>query len=106
MRVKNRKMRLVDCGLPQFLPQSPVTGLRPQAGLTLIELLVVIIILTTVVAAAIPILAPAGTDRAQREATRGLNTFITGAQMRAAVTRRPFGIALKRLSSEEVTATN
>ena len=65
--------------------------------MTLIELLVVIIILTTIVAAAIPIMSPANDDRRLREATRGLNTFITGAQARAIALSRPFGIALKRL---------
>jgi prepilin-type N-terminal cleavage/methylation domain-containing protein len=78
----------------------------PRSGLTLIELLVVIIILTTLVAAAIPILAPAGSDRETREATRGLNTFITGAQTRATALRRPFGIALKRLSQDTNTNAN
>ena len=51
--------------------------------MTLIELLVVIIILTTLVAAAIPLLSPTNDDRRLREATRGVNTFITGAQTRA-----------------------
>jgi hypothetical protein len=71
--------------------------------MTLIELLVVIIILTTVVAAAIPILAPANDNRRIREAGRGLNTFITGAQARAVSLNRPFGIALKRLSQDTNT---
>jgi hypothetical protein len=62
--------------------------------------LVVIIILTTIVGAAIPVLAPAGDDRRLREATRGLNTYITGAQARAIAEHRPFGIALKRLGQE------
>src|SRR4051812_44184665 len=68
-------------------------------GMTLIELLVVIIIITTLVAAVIPLLSPANDDRRLREATRGLNTYITGAQSRAASSRRPFGIAIKRLSA-------
>jgi prepilin-type N-terminal cleavage/methylation domain-containing protein len=67
-------------------------------GLTLIELLVVIVILTTIVAAAIPILTPSNDDRRIREASRGVNAFITGAQMKAVELRRPFGVALKRLS--------
>src|SRR5262245_33566978 len=95
--------------VPETISRAcPLTsGLRPptpRPGLTLIELLVVIIILTTVVAAAIPILSPAGSDREIREATRGLNTFITGAQTRALQTRRPYGIALKRLSQETANA--
>jgi hypothetical protein len=60
----------------------------------------VIVILTTLVAAAIPILAPADDDRRLREASRGLNTFITGAQARAIALNRPYGVALKRLSSD------
>jgi hypothetical protein len=68
--------------------------------------LVVIIILTTVVAAAIPILSPANDARRIREAGRGLNTFITGAQSRAVSLNRPFGIALKRLSQDTNTDPN
>ena len=69
-------------------------------GMTLIELLVVIVIITTLVAAAIPLLSPTNDDRRIREATRGLNTYITGAQARAVASHRPFGIALKRLSQD------
>ncbi len=90
--------RMVEC---RGLRVEGSTNVR--SGLTLIELLVVIIILTTVVAAAIPILAPSGSDRAIREATRGVNTYITGAQTRATALRRPFGIALKRLSQDTNT---
>jgi type II secretory pathway pseudopilin PulG len=68
--------------------------------MTLIELLVVIIILTTIVAAAIPLMSPNNDDRRLREAARGLNTFITGAQARAIALNRPYGIALKRLSKD------
>lgn len=71
-----------------------------RSGMTLIELLVVVVILTTLLAAALPILAPADSDRAIREATRGLNTFITGAQARAIELKRPYGIALKKLSAD------
>lgn len=70
----------------------------PRLALTLIELLVVIIILTTIVAAAIPIMTPADDARRLREASRALNTFITGAQSRAISLNRPVGIALRRLS--------
>src|SRR5690242_693729 len=69
-------------------------------GMTLIELLVVIVILTTVVAAAIPLLSPSNDDRRLREAARGLSTYIIGAQTRAISTKRPYGIALKRLSHD------
>ena len=64
-----------------------------RRGITLIELLVVIIILTTLVAAAIPILSPSNDDRRLREASRGVNAFITGAQMKAVELRRPYGVA-------------
>ncbi|MCI0331956.1 MAG: prepilin-type N-terminal cleavage/methylation domain-containing protein [Planctomycetes bacterium] len=114
-------LRISDCGLmDDFNPQSEIRNpqstkhvaaslrdanssfgeTRPRGGLTLIELLVVIIILTTIVAAAIPILTPADDDRSKREASRGLNTFITGAQARAISLNRPVGIALKRLSQD------
>ena len=68
--------------------------------MTLIELLVVVVIITTLVAAAIPLIAPSNDDRRLREAARGLNTFISGAQTRAIALRRPFGVAIKRLSQD------
>ena len=93
-RNANFGFRISDCGLNDtFNPQSAIRNpqlpcawlrsLHPREGLTLIELLAVIIILTTIVAAAIPIMAPSNDDRRLREATRGLNTFISGAQARA-----------------------
>jgi type II secretory pathway pseudopilin PulG len=71
-----------------------------RSAMTLIELLAVIVIITTLVAAAIPLMSPTNDDRRIREATRGLNTDITGAQARAVGSHRPFGIALKRLSQD------
>ena len=68
--------------------------------MTLIELLVVVVILTTIVAAAIPLLSPSNDDRRMREAARGLNTYITGAQTRAIALNRPYGVILKRLARE------
>jgi Tfp pilus assembly protein FimT len=68
--------------------------------MTLIELLIVIVIFTTIVAAAIPLMSPSNNDRQLREAARGLNTFISGAQARAISTNRPFGVAIKRLSQD------
>ncbi len=76
---------------------------RPCRGMTLVELLVVIVIITTLVAAAIPLLSPANDDRREREASRQVNTFITGAQARAISLRRPVGVALKRLGSDTNT---
>ncbi len=68
--------------------------------MTLIELLVVMVIITTLVAAAIPLLSPPGDERVIREASRGVNTFLAGAQSRAVETGRPFGVALKKLSQD------
>jgi hypothetical protein len=45
-------------------------------------------------------MAPSSVDRQLREASRTLNTFITGCQARAISSGRPVGIALKRLSAE------
>ncbi|MFO0791321.1 MAG: hypothetical protein U0805_17820 [Pirellulales bacterium] len=72
--------------------------------MTLIELLAVIVIITTLVAAAIPLMSPSNDDRRIRESARGLNTYITGAQARAVSTHRPYGIAIKRLSSDTARA--
>jgi prepilin-type N-terminal cleavage/methylation domain-containing protein len=71
-----------------------------RRGMTLIELLVVIVILTTIVGAAIPLMSPSNDDRRMREAARMLNTYITGAQTRAIASKRPYGVALKRLSQD------
>lgn len=75
-------------------------GSRLSRGMTLIELLVVIVILTTIVGAAIPLMSPSNDDRRLREAARSLNTYITGAQTRAIATKRPYGVAFKRLSQD------
>jgi type II secretory pathway pseudopilin PulG len=80
--------------IPKSLAPSPQSR---RSAMTLVELLVVIIILTTIVAAAIPLMSPSNDDRRLREAARGLNTFITGAQSRAIALKRPVGVALKRL---------
>src|SRR4051812_9835706 len=80
--------------------QPSMLSPQPSRGMTLIELLIVIVILTTIVGAAIPLVSPSNDDRRLREAARGLNTYITGAQTRAIGTKRPYGIALKRLSHE------
>ncbi len=80
---------------------------RPSfRGMTLVELLIVIVIITTLVAAAIPLMSPTNDGRRLREAARGLNTYITGAQSRAVAAHRPFGIALKRLSYDTNTNPN
>lgn len=85
-----------------FAPCPPPAAPRPLPaapfGLTLLELLIVIVILTTLVAAAIPLMSPASDARRIREASRGLNTYISSAQAKAVRTGRPVGIYLKRLS--------
>ena len=62
-------------------------------GMTLIELLVVIVILTTLVVAVVPILSPNNDSRKIREAGRGLHSYISLAQAKAARSGRPAGIA-------------
>jgi prepilin-type N-terminal cleavage/methylation domain-containing protein len=84
--------------------QRSTLNAQPFRGLTLVELLIVIIILSTLVSAAIPILAPTNDDRRLREATRGANSFISAAQMRAIQLQRPFGVAIKRLSQDTNTS--
>jgi prepilin-type N-terminal cleavage/methylation domain-containing protein len=79
-------------------PQPSTLNHQPRRGMTLIELLVVIIIITTIVAAAIPLLSPSNDSRRLREAARAVNTFIGGAQSRAIALRRPYGVAIKRVS--------
>jgi prepilin-type N-terminal cleavage/methylation domain-containing protein len=98
-RVEGRKNRLA----PRSCSGSRPSTLDPRPsrrGMTLIELLVVVLILTTIVAAAIPLMSPSNDDRRLREAARGLNTFITGAQTRAIAINRPYGVLLKRLSTD------
>lgn len=68
--------------------------------MTLIELLVVIVLLTTLVTTAIPIISPGGEERKIREASRGINAYVQGAQARAIQTGRPFGVAFRRLSAD------
>ena len=113
MRVEGRRAGQVPplIGLrarSKILSDQPPSLGRARCGLTLIELLVVIIILTTLVSAAIPLLSPTNDDRRLREASRGVNSFISGAQMKAVQTQRPFGVAIKRLSKDtnSNTATN
>lgn len=105
-------MRISDCGIRNGsqeirIPHEvhpPWRAFRNRSALTLLELLIVVVLLTTLVAAAIPILAPSSDERRIREAARGVNTFITGAQMKAVELRRPYGVALKRLSQDTNSA--
>ncbi len=109
MKVKGRESRvesqkpavaLRPCSGPHLWPLTSRLCRGSSRGMTLIELLVVIVILTTIVAAAIPLVSPTNDGRRLREATRGLNTYIFGAQTRAIALNRPVGIALKRLSQD------
>lgn len=68
--------------------------------MTLVELLVVIVLLTTLVTTAIPIISPGGESRKLREASRNINAYLQGAQVRAMQTGRPFGVSLRRLSAD------
>ncbi len=106
LRIEGRSRRTVSPRLA-MRARSLTSDLRPLTssprGLTLIELLIVIIILTTLVSAAIPIMAPTSDDRRLREASRGANSFISAAQMKAVQLQRPFGVALKRLSQDTNT---
>lgn len=69
-------------------------------GMTLVELLVVMAIISILVSTAIPVLSPASDARRIREATRGINTFIAGAQARALERQRPVGVGFKKLSQD------
>lgn len=75
-------------------------GRNPHCGLTLIELLIVMTILVLLVGAAIPVMSPSNDGRRIREATRGLNAYLAGAQARAVKSGRPFGVTLKKLSQD------
>ena len=101
--VRQSAFAVCICILQSSPSDSQATRPIRRRGMTLIELLVVIIILTTLVSAAIPLLAPTNDDRRLREASRGVNSFITGAQMKAIQLQRPFGVALKRLSQDTNT---
>ena len=68
-------------------------------GMTLIELLVVIAILTTLVGGVIPVLSPNNVPKKIREASRGLQTYITLAQAKAASTGRQHGISIQETSA-------
>jgi type II secretory pathway pseudopilin PulG len=109
MQNANCKLQIANCrDLPgtardaHSAPQPPAPSPQPRAAMTLIELLAVIVIITTIVAAAIPLISPTNDDRRLREAARGLNTYIIGAQSRAVALRRPVGVAFKRLGADTI----
>ena len=70
-----------------------------RLGFTLVELLIVMVILGLLTVVALPMLSPGNPARRAREASRGLNTFISTVQAKAIGSRRPTGFALIRLSS-------
>lgn len=80
-------------------PPSPAPAAQ-RPGMTLIELLIVIVILATLTAAALPLLTPSTTERRIREASREVNAYLAQAQAKAQRAQRPYGVALKRLSSD------
>lgn len=101
----------MGCG-PRILNRRQRRGARPvgrrvcrprpsfhdaESALTLIELLIVLFILVLLVGVTIPVLSPPGDERRLREASRGVNTFLAGAQARAVQSGRPAGVLLKRL---------
>src|SRR5947207_6184733 len=102
-KMQAEKVSGVRCQVSGSYPTPDTRYPTPHTGMTLVELLVVIIIMTTIVAAAIPLMSPSNDDRRLREAARGLNTYITGAQSRAIALKRPVGVALKRLSQDTNT---
>ncbi len=94
-------------GSPGISPSpSPQPPAPPRRGLTLVELLIVIVILGILVAAVLPLLAPRTGERRIREASRGLNTFISLAMAKAAGEGRPFGVGFKKLSQDTGAAND
>jgi type II secretory pathway pseudopilin PulG len=78
---------------------------RSVRGVTLLELLVVIGIILAITAAVIPVMAPAMAGRRLREASRGVNTFISSARNKALATGRSVGVAFERLEAEPQAST-
>ncbi|MCL4206882.1 MAG: hypothetical protein KJ000_30745 [Pirellulaceae bacterium] len=74
--------------------------------MTLTELLVVIMIMAFLLGAALPVMRMAMEDRAMREASRQLNTYIQLAKSQAAEKGRPVGLWLETQSLPEGTPTD
>ncbi len=70
--------------------------------MTLIELLVVVVIVISLTAVAVPIIAPSGDARRQRESARAVSAFIASARARAIEIGRPAGIWLEGLPGDPV----
>jgi type II secretory pathway pseudopilin PulG len=73
---------------------------RGRRGVTLLELLVTIGIILAITAAVIPVMAPVMAGRRLREASRGVNTFISSARNKAMATGRSVGVAFERLEAD------
>lgn len=71
-------------------------SLSTRRAFTMIELLVVIAILLMITAAAIPIMAPAMSNRKMREAARITSTYFAAARARAIESGRPVGVFVER----------
>lgn len=75
-------------------PQPPTPAAR--SGVTLVELLVVMLIMMLVTALAIPVVAPALSNRQIREAARLVDVFFNGAKSRALQTGQPVGVVIEQ----------
>jgi len=71
-------------------------------GLTLVELLMVISIMALLMVVAVPMIRPAFQDRYVREAARVLESYLFGAQARAAETGRPVGVWIERVGDTDM----
>ncbi len=69
---------------------------RRRRGFTLLEMLITLVIMLLITAAAIPVMRPALQGRQQREAARGVTTFLQGARTRAMELGRPVGVWIER----------
>jgi len=88
--------RLAPSGSLHSALCTPHSAFRlPPSGMTLVELLVVIVILTTLVGGVLPLISPNNEARKIREASRGLQTYLTQAQAEAARSGRPVGIGIR-----------
>ena len=83
---------------------SPLAPSPCRSAFTLVELLVVITILSIVTIAAIPLVVPALTSRAVREAARIVNTQLSAAQSQALANGRSAGLWIERLPADPTAA--
>ncbi len=76
-----------------------------RRGVTLLELLVTIGIILAITAAVIPVMAPVMAGRRLREASRGVNAFISSARNKALTSGHAVGVSFERLEAEPQAAT-